>query len=83
MIKGVKTKFGYIDIIQYTGFFTRRIYSLSSKRDKVYNVGDKLGYIRFGSRVDIDIPNNIVSKILVNKNTRISMIQPLVELHAW
>jgi phosphatidylserine decarboxylase len=76
----LKTKFGNIDIIQYTGFFTRRIYSLSSNRDKIYNVGDKLGYIRFGSRVDIDVPNNIVSKILVKKNTKISMLQPLIEL---
>jgi phosphatidylserine decarboxylase len=64
----LQTKFGNIDIIQYTGFFTRRIYSLSSSRDTIYNVGDKLGYIRFGSRVNIDIPNNIVSKILVKKN---------------
>jgi phosphatidylserine decarboxylase len=76
----LQTKFGNIDIIQYTGFFTRRIYSLSSKRDTIYNVGDKLGYIRFGSRVDIDIPNNIVSKILVKKNTKIAMLQPLIEL---
>jgi phosphatidylserine decarboxylase len=75
-----KTKFGNIDIIQYTGFFTRRIYSLSSNRDKIYKIGDKLGYIRFGSRVDIDVPNNIVSKILVKKDTKISMLQPLMEL---
>lgn len=76
----LQTKFGYIDIIQYTGFFTRRIYSLSSKRDKIYNVGDKLGYIRVGSRVDIEVPNNIVSKILVKKNTKVSMMRPLIEL---
>jgi phosphatidylserine decarboxylase len=76
----LQTKFGNIDIIQYSGFFTRRLYSLSSKRDKIYNVGDKLGYIRFGSRIDIDVPNNIVSKILVKKNTKISMLQHLMEL---
>ena len=76
----LKTKFGNIDIIQYSGFFTRRLYSLSSKRDKIYNVGDKLGYIRFGSRIDIDVPNNIISKILVKKNTKTSMLLPLMEL---
>lgn len=76
----LKTKFGNIDIIQYSGFLTRRLYSLSSNRDKIYNVGDKLGYIRFGSRIDIDVPNNIVSKILVKNDTKISMLQPLMEL---
>jgi phosphatidylserine decarboxylase len=76
----LKTKFGKIDIIQYSGFFARRLYSLSSDRDKLYKTGDKLGYIRFGSRVDIDIPNNIISKILVKKNTKVSILCPLVEL---
>ena len=76
----LKTKFGKIDIIQYSGFFARRLYSLSSDRDKLYKTGDKLGYIRFGSRVDIDIPNNIISKILVKKNAKISILCPLVEL---
>ena len=76
----LNTKFGNIDIIQYAGYFARRLFSLSSKRDKLYNIGDKLGYIRFGSRVDIDIPNNIVAKILVKKNTKISILCPLVEL---
>lgn len=76
----LKTEYGKIDIIQYTGFFTRRIYSLSSNRDKIYKIGDKLGYIRFGSRVDILIPKEVVSKILVTKNKKIDMLQPLLLL---
>ena len=76
----LKTKFGNIDIIQYTGFFTRRIYSLSSNQDKIYKIGDKLGYIRFGSRVDIYVPNYIVSEILVKRNMKIEMLSPLLKL---
>ena len=76
----LQTKFGYIEIVQYTGFFTRRIYSLSTQQDKTYKVGDKLGYIRFGSRVDVFIPNNIINEILVIKNTKIAMLTPLVKL---
>lgn len=73
-----KTEYGIIEIIQYTGFFTRRIYSLSSKKGKIYKIGDKLGYIRFGSRVDIIVPRNIVSKILVTKNKKIDMLEPIL-----
>jgi phosphatidylserine decarboxylase len=76
----LKTKFGNIDIVQYTGFFTRRIYSLSSNRDKIYKIGEKLGYIRFGSRVDVIVPNNVISEILVRKNMKISMLTPLIKL---
>jgi phosphatidylserine decarboxylase len=76
----LKTKFGYIEIVQYTGFFTRRIYSLSSYQDKIYKIGDKLGYIRFGSRVDIFIPNRIINDIFVEKNMKINMLYPLVKL---
>ena len=76
----LKTKFGNMDVIQYTGFLTRRIYSLSSNRDKIYKIGDKLGYIRFGSRVDIIVPNKAISEILVKKNIKIAMLTPLLKL---
>lgn len=80
LIHVLKTEYGIIHIIQYTGFFTRRIYSLSSKRDKIYKVGDKLGYIRFGSRVDVVLPKNIISKILVKKDKKIDILEPLFVL---
>ena len=69
-----------MDVIQYTGFLTRRIYSLSSNRDKIYKIGDKLGYIRFGSRVDIIVPNKAISEIVVKKNIKIAMLTPLLKL---
>ena len=76
----LKTKFGNIEIIQYTGFFTRRIYSLSSKRDKLYKVGDTLGYIRFGSRVDIYVPKEIIHTIFAKKGMQIDMLEPIMQL---
>jgi phosphatidylserine decarboxylase len=76
----LKSKFGNIEIIQYTGFFTRRIYSLSSDRDKLYKIGDKLGYIRFGSRVDIYVPKEIINTIYVKKGIKIDMLQPIMQL---
>ena len=76
----LKTKFGNIEIIQYTGFFTRRIYSLSSDKDTLYKIGDKLGYIRFGSRVDIYVPREIIDTIYIKKGMKINMLQPIMKV---
>jgi phosphatidylserine decarboxylase len=69
--------FGSIIITQYTGFFTRRIYSYSTTI-KNYKVGDRLGYIRFGSRVDISFSKN--SKILKKIGEKVDFIEPLAIL---
>jgi phosphatidylserine decarboxylase len=72
----LETKYGNITIIQYTGFFTRRIYSLT-KNDRLYNVGDRLGYIRFGSRVDIILPLDKFDSVFVKKGQHIKALEPL------
>lgn len=54
-ITHIKNKNGTIEIIQNTGYLTRRIKNLHELNDTV-NKGDLLGIIKFGSRIDITIP---------------------------
>ncbi|MFO7792506.1 MAG: phosphatidylserine decarboxylase [Candidatus Saliniplasma sp.] len=58
------TELGEITIHQITGFFARRIVPYIKEGDKI-NKGDRIGLIRFGSRVRIDLPENI--KMTVNE----------------
>ncbi len=55
----IQTRNGPIEIIQYAGYFTRRISSNIRIRDKV-NRGEIYGFISFGSRVDIRLPKERV-----------------------
>ncbi len=55
----LKTKMGLIEIIQYAGYFTRRISSFVKDGD-IKKRGDLYGFISFGSRVDIIMPKNRV-----------------------
>ena len=55
-ITHIDTKHGNIEIIQNTGMITRRIKNNFNNNDKV-DKGSILGIIKFGSRVDITIPN--------------------------
>ncbi len=50
------TKFGNLYVIQIAGMIARRIVSFLEPKTFVKQ-GDKLGLIRFGSRVDLIIPN--------------------------
>lgn len=52
-------------IYQIAGFLVRRITSFVKEEDKV-NVGEKLGIIHFGSRVDLILPSNNF-KLMVKK----------------
>jgi phosphatidylserine decarboxylase len=71
-------KYGMYEIVQYTGFFTRRIYSYTQINNK-YSVGDRLGYIRFGSRVDICVPNTASTNIFVKADDLVVPMLPLLE----
>ena len=79
LIHVFKTRFGAMHIIQYSGYFARRIYSLSKDKQKIYKIGDKLGYIRFGSRVDIIFFNKKITQIFVKKGEYINALSPLIE----
>jgi phosphatidylserine decarboxylase len=66
MITTIKTDIGYIYVIQIAGKLVRRIVNFNNINDTL-KVGDKLGIIKFGSRVDIQIPKHKV-KLLVKQN---------------
>ncbi len=51
----IDTKYGKIGVVQVAGFIARRIVQYVQVGDTV-NIGDKLGMIKFGSRVDLIIP---------------------------
>jgi len=54
-----------IVVVQIAGLIARRILSFISKNDKM-NKGDRIGLIRFGSRVDIYLPLNYPIKVKKN-----------------
>jgi len=75
------SKFGNIYVIQYAGQVAKKIVSFHNPNDHVrYKQGDPLGLIKFGSRVDLLVPKNIVKKILVAKNENVWIQQPLIEI---
>ncbi len=52
------TDYGTIKIHQITGFFARRIVPYLHKGDELQK-GERIGLIRFGSRVRLDLPDNV------------------------
>lgn len=53
----IDSDYGKVGVIQIAGFVARRIVQYVTVGDQV-RVGDRLGMIRFGSRVDIIIPQD-------------------------
>jgi len=62
----IETKFGLIKIKQIAGLVARRILCYAKKGEKMA-AGDRLGFIRFGSRTDIILPANINLNIKLNQ----------------
>ena len=62
----VETKIGLIKIIQIAGTLARRIFPYIEKGNKLKK-GEKIGIIRFGSRVDLYLPAKKIKKILVER----------------
>jgi phosphatidylserine decarboxylase len=60
----LKTEIGTVKIIQIAGTLARRIVPYVKKGDTVKK-GEKLGIIRFGSRVDIYLPTKKIQTITV------------------
>lgn len=69
-------------ITQRTGMIARRILHYASPSSNEYKVGDKLGFIVLGSRVDIDLPINKIENILVNIGDKVSDIQKIAKLRS-
>lgn len=64
----IESKFGKIGVIQIAGFVARRIVQYVNVGDNV-EIGERLGMIRFGSRVDIILPFNNF-KLLVKEGDK-------------
>lgn len=67
-ISNTPHSFNY-SITQITGFFTRRLLSFIKIDNILLKKGDKIGFILFGSRVDIKIPKNITTIFQLEKLT--------------
>ena len=62
----IETKFGLITVKQLAGLVARRILCYAKQGQKM-SAGDRLGFIRFGSRTDIILPANINLNIKLNQ----------------
>jgi phosphatidylserine decarboxylase len=67
-------------IYQITGMLTRRILVMA-KPGELYKTGDRLGFILFGSRVDVEIPTKNISRLLVSQGDHVSEMQKIIELN--
>lgn len=74
----LSTDHGNIDILQITGIFARRIIPYVKEDDKVEK-GDKIGLIRFGSRVELVLPDDSI--IHVEENQKVKAGQKIGEWH--
>lgn len=77
-LKSIDGNFEY-KIIQITGLLTRRIKSLSNI-GKVYDAGERLGFIVLGSRVDIIIPNSNIKGVIIKEGEHIKEMQSILKL---
>ena len=64
----METEIGEIVVIQIAGIFARRIVPYVKEGDEVKK-GDKIGIIKFGSRVELILPKNV--DIVVRKGDKI------------
>ena len=62
----IETKFGLIKVKQIAGLVARRILCYAEKGKKM-SAGERLGFIRFGSRTDIILPARINLSIELNQ----------------
>ncbi|MEM1514289.1 MAG: phosphatidylserine decarboxylase [Candidatus Thermoplasmatota archaeon] len=73
----IESKIGKIKVVQIAGFFARRIVTYI-KEGEYLKKGEKLGIIRFGSRVEIILPENC--KIVAEKGKKIKAGQTVALL---
>ena len=58
----IEARFGSMVVKQIAGLVARRILCYAKKDEKML-IGDRLGFIRFGSRTDIILPNNVTLNV--------------------
>ena len=58
----IETSFGSMVVKQIAGLVARRILCYAKKNEKML-AGDRLGFIRFGSRTDIILPNEVILNV--------------------
>jgi phosphatidylserine decarboxylase len=64
----IDSEYGKVGVIQIAGFIARRIVQYVKEGDTV-KIGERLGMIRFGSRVDLIIPEKN-SDVLVSEGVK-------------
>ena len=62
----ILTKVGKIKMIQIAGLLARRIICYAGKNSSM-KIGDRLGFMRFGSRIDLILPQEISLEINLNQ----------------
>ena len=62
----IETSFGSIIVKQIAGLVARRILCYAKENEKML-AGDRLGFIRFGSRTDIILPHKVTLNIELNQ----------------
>ena len=62
----VNTEIGMIKIVQIAGLLARRILCYARKENSM-KMGERLGFMRFGSRIDLTIPSKVDLKIKVGQ----------------
>ena len=62
----IETRFGSMVVKQIAGLVARRILCYAKENEKMF-AGDRLGFIRFGSRTDIILPINVSLDIELNQ----------------
>jgi phosphatidylserine decarboxylase len=75
---GIETESGRLLVRQIAGLIARRIVTYSKVGEKV-NQGDRLGIIRFGSRVDVFVPVDATLRVKVGHVT-VAGVTVLAEL---
>lgn len=70
VILTLETGIGIVKLVQIAGTLARRIIPYVKEGDKVKK-GDKIGIIRFGSRVDVYLPASKIKNITVKVKDRI------------
>ncbi len=62
----ISTKIGKIKMIQIAGLLARRIICYAYKNNSM-KIGDRLGFMRFGSRIDLILPQKISIDVKLNQ----------------
>ena len=62
----IETKFGNMVVKQIAGLVARRILCYAKEDEKML-AGDRLGFIRFGSRTDLILPSSVILNVKIDQ----------------